>query len=189
MVSGRNKSAAECVHLRERANLTCIAEVICKLASCKAWTRRRLNSDNSVISLASELFAYKRRDKTAEVRAAAGTTDNNVRLYIIFIKSFFSLKTDNRLVEKYLIKHTAEYIAVTLGRCSNFNSLGNCTAKTACCARVLLKNFSADCSICRRGRSNTCTVSSHNFSSERLLFVRYFYHIYLTIKTKVRTSH
>ena len=103
MVSGRNKSAAECVHLRERANLAGIAEVICKLTSCQAWARRRLNSDNSVISLASELFAYKRRDKTAEVRTAAGTTDNDVRLNIVFINSFFSLNADNLLVKKYLI--------------------------------------------------------------------------------------
>ena len=61
----------------------------------------------------AEHFTGKRRNKTTEVGAATGTSDDNIRNNIIFFKSSFSLKTYYSLVEKYLIENASENIAVT----------------------------------------------------------------------------
>lgn len=56
-------------------------------------------------------------------------------------------------------------------------------------SRMLCKNLSSN--FCFHGRRwcYRCTVCAHDFTSERFLLIRAFYHIYFTVKVKVGTSH
>ena len=137
VVCGGNERTAECVHLSERANCACVTEVVSINASCERGAGRRLNGDELIVGFATELFAHKGRDKTAEVRSAACTADNHIGLYAVLFAGSLCFKTDDRLVQKYLRQHRAENISVALVRCCAFNGFGNRTAERACCAGEL----------------------------------------------------
>ena len=51
------------------------------------------------------------------------------------------------------------------------------------------KNLLSDFCSCAWRRSDFCSVCTHNFTSEWLLFVRNFYHINLTVKSEIRACH
>ena len=55
-----DESAAESVHLCERADHARVAEVIGELSPGEAWARSRLHCDDLIIRLASELLAHER---------------------------------------------------------------------------------------------------------------------------------
>ena len=144
VVSRRNKARTEGVHLRERTNHTGVAEVVSELAACKARAGCRLNGDNAVVLLSPELFAHKRSDKSAEVRAAACAADDDVGSYVVFIERRLGFKTDNALVKKNLVENRAEHIAVAGVRGSYLYRLRDSAAEAAGCAGMLRKDFSAD---------------------------------------------
>lgn len=70
-----------------------------------------------------------------------------------------------------------------------FHSFGDCTAEASGSSRMLCKNLSSN--FCFHGRRwcYRCTVCAHDFTLERFLLIRAFYHIYFTVKVKVGTSH
>ena len=92
-------------------------------------------------------------------------------------------------MKKNLIENAAENIAIALMSCCNLNSLTDSTAKASRCARMLCKNLLADFCFRARAGSNRCSVGSHNLTAERLLLIGAFYHIYLTVKSEICTSH
>ena len=53
-------------------------------------------------------------------------------------------------------------------------------------AGMFSKNLLSDFCSCAWRRSDFCSVCTHNFTSEWLLFVRNFYHINLTVKSEIR---
>ena len=60
MVRGRDEAAAQRVHLRQRADHSGIAEIVCELSSGKARAGCRFHGDKAVILLSSELFTHER---------------------------------------------------------------------------------------------------------------------------------
>ena len=128
MAGGRNETAAQRVHLGKRTYFTGIAEIISIFTSCQAGAGCRFYCNDIVIGLATEHFACKRRDQTAQIGTAAGTADDHVCLDTIFVEGSLSLQTDNRLMQKYLGQHRTKHIAIAVLTCSSFYCLRNCTA-------------------------------------------------------------
>ena len=189
VVCRRNEAAAEGIHLGKRTNHSRVAEIVCKLTSCEARTACRLNCDDLIISLASELFAHERRNKSAEVGAAACTADDRIGLNAVFIHSDLRFKSDNRLMKKHLIENASEDIAVALVSCCDLDRLADSAAETARCAGMLCKYLSADLCFHARAGSNRSAVCSHYLTAERLLLIGAFNHIYLTVKSEIGASH
>ena len=77
---GGDEAAAQGVHLRQRADLARVAEVIGKAAARKARAGGRLHRDEAVIPLAAQLLAHEGGNETAEVRAAARTAYDVVHI-------------------------------------------------------------------------------------------------------------
>ena len=63
----RDELAADGVHLGERADHTCIAEVIGELAAGEAWAGSRLDRNHLVISLSTKHLADEWGCETSEV--------------------------------------------------------------------------------------------------------------------------
>ena len=64
-VTGRgDEVAAQRIHLGQRADSAGVAVVIGKLAAGQAGTRCRLDSNEAIISLTTELFAHKGGNET-----------------------------------------------------------------------------------------------------------------------------
>ena len=111
--------AAEGVHLCQRANHSGVTEIVGKLASGETWTRCRFHSNNLIISLSAKFLAYKRAYESSQVGTAASTAYDDIRLNPYLIQRSLGLQTDNRLMQKHLVQHGAEHIAIArLGDCS-----------------------------------------------------------------------
>ena len=129
-VVGRGHEAvAERVHAGQRRNVAGIAEIVNVLAAREGRAGRRLNRNDARVSLAEQFILHERGDQAAEVGAAAGTADHDIRILVEHLHSLLALQTDDGLVQQHLIEHGAEYIAVALVCSSHFNGLRNRTAE------------------------------------------------------------
>ena len=189
MICGRNEAGAKRIHFCERAYLARIAEIVNVLAAGQARAGSWLHCDEPIIPLSAQLFAHKRGDKAAQVGAAACAADDDIRLYAILIQCGFCFKTDDRLVQQYLGKHTAEHIAVAFGIHSNFHSFGNRAAQAAGGAGVLRENLASYFGRHGGGRRNACAIGAHNFAAERLLLIGDLHHVDLAIQIEIGAGH
>ena len=131
MVGGRDEAAAQRIHFSQGADLTGIAEVIYIFSSGKAGAGSRLYCNEFIILFPSEHLSHKRGNQATQVGAAAGTSDDDIRHDIVFIKRGLGFQTDNRLMKQYLGEHASQYVTVAflLGR--RFHRFGNGTAKAS----------------------------------------------------------
>ena len=108
VVCRRDEAGAERVHLGERANLTGIAEVVSVLTASEARAACRFNSENIVVSFATELFTDERAYETAEVRTTTCATDDEVGLHANLVESGLRFETDDGLMEENLVQHARQ---------------------------------------------------------------------------------
>ena len=189
VVGRRNEAGAERVHLCQRADHAGVAEVIGESAAREARAGRGLDGNDPVVLFAAQLLPHKRRNQTAEVRAAAGAADDDVGLDAVFIERGLRLQTDDRLVKQNLIENAAEDVAVA-GRCRcSLDRLADGAAERAGGVRVLLQNFSAN--VCRVGRRrrDARAVGAHDLAAEGLLLVGAFDHVDPAVQTQVCARH
>ncbi len=189
VVGRRNEAGAERVHFCQRADHAGVAEVVGESAAREARAGRRLDGNDPVVLFAAQLLPHKRRNQTAEVRAAAGAADDDVGLDAVFIQSGFCFQTDDRLVKQNLIENAAENVAVA-GRCRcSLDCLADRAAERAGGIRVLLQNFSAN--VCRVGRRrrDARAVGAHDLAAEGLLLIGAFDHVDPAVQTQVCARH
>ena len=91
VVGGRDKIAAQRIHLGKRADHTRIAEIVSVYAAGQAGAGSGFNGDDLVVGFAAELFSHKRCDQAAQIGSAAGTANDNVGFYAVFIQGGFGL--------------------------------------------------------------------------------------------------
>ncbi len=89
MVGGGDKVAAQRVHFGKGADHTGIAEIVSVYTAGKAGAGSGFNGDDPVVGFAAELFSHKRCDQTAQIGSAAGTADDDVGFYAVFIQGGF----------------------------------------------------------------------------------------------------
>ena len=75
----RHEVVAEGVHLDQRRHLARVAEVVVVLAARQARRRRRLDGDDAVLALATQLTADEREGEPGEVGSAADAGDERRR--------------------------------------------------------------------------------------------------------------
>ena len=73
------------------------------LSASKARARCRFSGNYLIVGFATQLFANEWADESAEVRAAAGATDDDVGLDAVFVESGFCFQTNHCLVQKHLV--------------------------------------------------------------------------------------
>ena len=189
MARRRDELAAEGVHLRQRADHSGIAEVICELASGEAWAGSRLNCDDPVVGLAPELFSHERSDEASEIRTASGTAYDDVRLDAVLVKGGLGFKAYDALMQEHLVQHRSEFVPVALLGYCRLDRFGNRATEAAAGTRELSEYLAAHIRGVTWGRSDLCTVSPHHFAAERLLLIGALYHIHLTVKSEELASH
>ena len=189
VVGGGDKAAAQRIHLCQRGYHACIAEVIRKFPSCQARTGCRLNCDNLIILLATQLFAHEGRNQTAQIGAAACTADDDIRLDAVFIECCLCFHTDDGLMQQNLIQHAAQNITIALLADCRFYGFGNGTAKAARCAGMLRQNLLPDFRCGGGGRGYGCAIGTHDLAAEGLLLIGNLNHVYVAVQTQICTRH
>ena len=150
VVGRRNEAAAQGVHLRQRADLTGVAEIICVFAPGKRRTGCRLNTDDPIILLAADLLSHEGGDQPAEVGAAAAASDDHVRLDIVFGKRRLRFLTKGRLMKQYLIQNTSQHVTISLSGNRRFYRFGDGAAQASCGSRMLLQDLASYLCLIRR---------------------------------------
>ena len=189
MVGRRHKAAAKRVHFGKRANFAGIAEIVNIFAAGQTGAGGRLDRNDAVIGLAAQFFAHEGGNQTAQVGAAACTTDDDIGFDAVFIQRGFGFHTDHRLVQQYLRKHTTQHIAVTGVGDGGFHRLGDRATQAAVRSRELFQNLAADGGFGRGGRRYRGAVGTHHLTAEGLLLVGNLDHIDLAVQVKIGTGH
>ena len=189
VVGSGDEVTAQSVHLSHGADLTGVGEVICELTSCEAWAGCRLDCDDLIISLASQLLAHEGGDQTAQIGAAACTADDDVGLYVVLVKSRLCLKTDDGLMEQHLIENAAQNVSVALGAHSDLNGLTDGAAEASGGAGMLSQDLLADVGGLGGGGGHACAVDSHDLTAEGLLLIGDLDHVDLAVQIEVGARH
>ena len=184
-----DEAAAERVHLGQRADLAGVAEVVGEPAARETRAGGGLDGDEPIVALAAQLLAHERGDEAAEVAAAAGAANDNIRHDAVFVKGRFRLQADDRLVQKHLIEHAAEHVAVAGGRGGDLDGLADRAAERAGRAGVLGEDAPADLRLRGRARRHGRAVGAHDLAAEGLLLIRALNHIDLAVEPEVGAGH
>ena len=189
MVRRGDEAAAERVHLGQRADLAGVAEIVGKFSAREARAGGGLDGDELIVALAAQLFAHERGDEAAEVAAAAGAADDDVRHDTVFVERRFGLQTDDRLVQQHLIEHAAEHVAVAGSRGGDLDSLADRAAERAGRAGVLGEDAPADLRLRGRARRHGRAVGAHHLAAEGLLLIRALDHVDFAVETQIGAGH
>ena len=103
MVRGGDEAAAECVHAGQRRYLAGITEIIGVAAARQGGAGGRLDRDKIGVFAAQQLVLHKGGDQAAEVGAAAGAANDNVRVFAQLLHCRLGLQADDGLVEQHLV--------------------------------------------------------------------------------------
>ena len=184
-----NEATAQRVHLLQGADAPRIAEVIGIASTRKRRAARRLNGNDSIVVLTTQNLPHKRRNQARQVRSAARTSDEDIRVNTQLVQGRLSLKSDDGLVQADLVQDTAQQIAGIrqLGR--RLDGLGNRTAERTRRAGMLLVDLAPD--FRRQGgrRRHICTVGAHHLAAKRLLLIGALHHVDMTLQPKEGTRH
>ena len=115
VVGGGDEAVAQRVHLRHGADLAGVAEVVAEHAAGQAGAGRRLYGDDTVVRLATEHLPHEGGDQAAQIGAAAGAADDDVRLDAVFVQCRLRLQPDDGLVQQHLIENAAQHVAGVVG--------------------------------------------------------------------------
>ena len=185
VVRGRFKGAPQRVHFRHRRDLSGIAEIIFVDASRKGRAGSRFDGYNPRIALSGKLILHKRRDQSAQIRAASRAAYYNIRIFIQQLHCLFCFQPDNRLVEQHLIENRTQHVTISVAGDSPLYGLGNGASQAAAVLRIFGQDFSPRFRPIRRRGEYIGAEGFHNVLSERFLVIRNFYHIHFQIQTKV----
>ena len=189
-VVGRgDKVGTQSVHLGKRCYHAGVAEVIDELASGEGGTGGRLNGNEAVVPLTSEHLTHEGGYKSAQVGTAAGTADDDIGYYAVFIHGNLGLKADNGLVEQNLVENAAQNIAVAGSGGGCFNGFGNGAAQRAGGSGMLLQYLPSHFGGHRWGGGDAGAVSTHYFTTEGLLLIGALDHIYLAVQAQIGAGH
>ena len=189
MADGRNETAAQGIHFCKGADHSRITEVVSIHPSGKARAGCRLHRNDAVVPFTPELLPHKRRNQASQIGSSPGTADNDVGLHAVFVQGSLCLQADNRLVQKHLVQHTAQYIAVALPVLFRLHSLGDGAAQASGGAGMLSQNLPAHFGGHAGGGGDGGPVGAHHFPAERLLLIGDFYHVYQAVQVKIGTGH
>ena len=89
---------------------------------------------------------------TCKIASTSRTSNNHIRIFTNFFKLFLRFKTNNGLVEHYMIQHTTQGITGFSGfiRNCSFYSFTNCNTQTTGSIRILFQYIPA-CLCCITG--------------------------------------
>ena len=184
-----NEAAAQRVHLLKRAHAAGVAVVVGVHAAGEAGAGRGLDGDELIVLLAAQLFAHERGNQAAQIGAAAGAANDDVRLDAVFVHSRLALKADYGLMQKHLTQNAAQHVAVALVCGRVLNGFGNRAAKASAGAGMLLQNLAADVRRLRRRGRYLRAVGAHDLAAERLLLIGYLHHVHVAVQPQIRARH
>ena len=82
-----------------------VAVVVNVLAPGEGGAGGGFHSDELVVGLTADLLTHKGGDQAAQVGAAAGAADDDVRLDAVLVAGGLCLQADDGLVEQHLVEH------------------------------------------------------------------------------------
>ena len=92
-------------------------------------------------------------------------------------------------MEKHLVEHAAQHIAVARGGGGNFHRLADGAAQAARGVRVLGQDLAAYIGGHAGAGSDGSTIGAHHLAAERLLLVAHLDHVDLAIQPEVAAGH
>ena len=189
MVGGGDKAVAQGVHLGHGADLTGVAEVVFEHAPGQAGAGGRLHGDDAVVRLAPQHLAHEGGDQTAQIGAAAGAADDDIRLDAVFIQSRLCLQTDDGLVQQHLIQHTAQHIA-GVGRGSGaLHGLTDGAAQRAGGVGELRQDLAAYLGGQGGRGGHVRAVGPHDLAAEGLLLIGALHHEHMAVQPQIGAGH
>ena len=121
----RDEVVAQRVHLQQRRHPGGVAEVVGVHAPRQRRTRRRLDGADHRVHPPGELLAEEGERQPAEVRAAAGAPDEDVRRLADLGELQERLLADDRLVQQHVVEHAPEGVPGLRLRGSDLDRLGD----------------------------------------------------------------
>ena len=112
MVGGGDKARAQCIHTGQRRDLAGVAEIIRIFTAGQRRTGRRFGCEDTRVSKPAQLICHEGSNQPAEIGAAAGTADDDIGVFTELLHRSLGLQPDNGLVQKNLIEHRAQHIAL-----------------------------------------------------------------------------
>ena len=189
MVRRRDEIASQGIHLRQRANHAGVAEVIGIHTPRQARAGSRFHGNDLIVRFSAQLLAHKRRDQSSQVGAAAGTTDNHVRLDPVLVQCGLGLQADHGLVQNHLIEYAPEDIAVAGGRNCHFDRFGDGAAERASGSRMCRQDLPPHLRGLGWGGYHRCAVGAHHLTAEGLLLIAHLDHVHLAVQAEIAAGH
>ena len=189
VICRRDKLASDGVHLRERAYVSRIAEIVGEDSAREARATGRLRAYDLVGRLATEHLSEKWSSEATEVRTASSAAYEYVRPDAVLVQGRRGLQAYYRLVQKHLVKHRPKHIAIALIAHRTFYRFRNRAAQRASRTGMLRKNAAAHLSRVGRRRNYGGAESADHLAAERLLLVGTFDHEDLAVKAEIAASH
>ena len=189
MVGGGDEAIAQGVHLGHGADLAGVAEIIPEHAPGQAGAGGRLHSDDAVIRLAPQHFAYERGDQSAQVGAAAGAADDHIRLNAVLVQRGLGLQADDGLVQQHLVQHAAQHIAGVGGGGRALHGLADGAAQRAGGVRELRQDLLPHLGGQGGGRRHLGAVGPHDLPAEGLLLIGALHHEHMAVQPQIGAGH
>jgi len=131
---------AKCVHHKKGVTRS-VAEVVPKISLVSVG--QELGSTAMARKLfAVDLIGQKWEGDAAEVRSAAATADNYVRIFTSYGKLFFGLQSNDRLVVDDMVQYRAQRVVRVRVSGRVFNSFGYCQPETSRVIWIKFEGFS-----------------------------------------------
>ena len=152
-------------------------------------TGGRFNRMNRNI-FAVEFIINKREGQSGKIAAAAGASDNDIRVLADFFHLFFGFEADNRLVEHDVVQNAAQGIAGFAGfighRC--FHRFADGNAQTAGRVRTLFKDLLAGLGFGAGAGDAVCAPGRHHGFAVGFLVEADADHKHLAFETELGTG-
>ena len=189
VVGGGDEARAQGVHLGQGADLAGVAEVVGEFAAGEAGAGGGLHGDELVVPLTPELLAHEGGDQAAQVAAAAGAADDDVRHDVVLVQGRLGLQADDGLMQQHLVQHTAQHVPVAGLAGGGLHRLGDGAAQGAGGAGVLLQDRPAHVGGVGGGGGDGGSVGPHDLPPEGLLLVADLHHVHLAVQAQIGAGH
>ncbi len=184
-------SAAQRVHLQQRRETRRIAKVVSVPAARQRGTGSRFHGDHAqlLVAFAAQLGPNERERDAAEIRSAAGTADEHVRLISGHSHLLHRLQPNHGLVHQHVIQDAAQGVVRVLVLGRDFDRLGDGDAERTGRVGILGQNGAAGFRFLAGAGRDFRPVRLHQRFAVRLLFIAHAHHVDLAFEPEVRTAH
>src|SRR4030042_4737806 len=178
-----DKGMSKTIHGKERGCGRCVAEIIDKGSLCHSRAGSRLCWNDRDIG-AVDFVQDKRESNTGKVTSPTHASGHDIHFLLTkFLKLFFGLEPNDRLMHHHMIENASKRISGVLGGDGILNGFADGDPKASGRIWVLLENLSSCIGIFAWAGDTVCSPGVHHETTIRFLIITDPHHIDLTLKS------